>query len=134
MRNIKSHAVTASLVLIPPIIASIAYLAPQRTGHQYFLGNSLYIASGSIAWWAFSLFLKRRTFVAGLLGIHAMMAWFLYSMWMRWGDDLGWIFYLPNLLIGCLAAVAISEIARKVNEWLHRAPRREIRSPDKWSN
>jgi hypothetical protein len=123
MRNTKSHAMTASLVLIPPVIASIAYLNPFKHGSQYFLSNSLYIASGSLSWWPFSLFLKRRTFVAGLLGIHAMMVWFLYCMWMNWGDDLGWIFYLPNLLVGCLAALAISAIARKANEWIHRTPR-----------
>ena len=123
MKDIKSGAMTTSLVLIPPVIGSITYLAPFRHGFQYFFSNSLYIASGSIMWWPFSLLLKTRTFVAGVLGIHVMMAWFLYSMWKHWGDDFGWLLYLPNLVIGCLAAVVISEIARKASEWTRRTPR-----------
>ena len=110
----KSGITTASLVLIPPIVGSIAYLAPLRGAPQYIVWSFLYIASGAIVWWPFSLFLKRRTFVAGLLGLHVMMVWFLYCMRMHWGDDLGWILYLPNLFVGLAVAIIISEIARKV--------------------
>jgi hypothetical protein len=123
MKNARSGITQALLVLIPPMIGTTAYFAPFRYGFQDFFGNSLYIASGSMVWWPCSLFLKKRTFLAGLLGIHAMMAWFLYAMSTHWGDDLGWILYLPNLLFGCLATVTISEVARKANEWIHRTPR-----------
>ena len=122
MRTMGSGLTKASLVLVPPLVGTAAYLATFRDGLQHFLGYAPYIASGSIIWWPFSLFLKKRTFVAGLLGIHAMMVWFLYGM-AHWGDDLGWILYLPYSLIGCFAGMAVSGIARKANEWIHRTPR-----------
>jgi len=119
----KPGIATALLVLIPPIVGSVAYFAPIGDGAQYFVWNSLYIASASIAWWPFSLFLKRRTFIAGLLGLHAMMAWFLFSMSMHWGDDLGWILYLPALFIGLVIGIVISHVAQMANKWMHRTPR-----------
>ena len=119
MKHWKSGIATALLVLVPPLVGSIAYFAPFRDGVADWVWNFLYIASGTMAWWPFSLFLKRRTFVAGLLGLHAMMAWFLFCMWKHWGDDLGWILYIPNLCVGLLAAIIISEIARRANQWIH---------------
>jgi len=43
----------------------------------------------------------------------------LFCMWKHWGDDLGWILYIPNLCVGLLAAIIISEIARRANQWIH---------------
>ncbi len=122
MRNMGAGLLTASLVLVPPLMGTAACLATFRDGLPHLLGYAPYIASGAILWWPLSLFLKKRTFVGGLLGIHAMMAWFLYGM-AHWGDDFGWIFYLPYLLIGCFAGMAISGFARKVNQWIHPTPR-----------
>lgn len=123
MKNTKPGITTILLVLIPPLLAGTAYLAPFRDGFQDFISNILYISSASILWCPFSLLLKRRTFIAGLLGMHAMMSWFLFSMWMHWGDDLGWILYFPDLLIGCLGGVLLSSIARKADECIHRIPK-----------
>jgi hypothetical protein len=123
MRDKKATIKTAPLLLIPPVVGSIAYLAPFRAGVGFAVWNSLYIASGSILWWPLSLFLNRRTFVAGLIGLHVMMAWFLFAMSKHWGDDLGWILYLPALFIGSAAAIAVSEFARKANQWMNRTQR-----------
>ena len=119
----KSRIITASLILIPPIIGSIAYFAPLKDGAGFFFENYLYIASASLLWWPVSRFLKRRTFIAGLLGMHATMAWFLFSMFMHWGDDLGWILYLPTVFVGSMAGIVISLLAKRANQWIHRTPR-----------
>jgi len=119
----KPGIITASLVLIPPIIGSIACFAPFTGGPQDFVWSFLYIASGSIVWWPFSLFLKKRTFIAGLLGLHAMMAYFLFAMSRHWGDDLSWILYLPNLFVVLIVGILISLVARKANQWIQRTPR-----------
>jgi hypothetical protein len=121
----KSGYITASLVLIPPIIGSIAYFILLSDGGDLysFLANYFYIASASLVWWPFSRFLKRRTFIAGLLGLHAMMASFLFAMFMHWGDDMSWILYLPYVLVGLIVGIVISLIARKANQWIHRTPR-----------
>ncbi|HXI54194.1 MAG TPA: hypothetical protein VNH84_21930 [Candidatus Saccharimonadales bacterium] len=119
----NSGIITASLVLIPPIICSIAYFAPLRDGAGLFLANYFYIASASLVWWPFSRFLKRRTFIAGLLGLHAMMAYFLFAMSRHWGDAMSWILYLPNVFVGLILGIVISLIARKANQWIHRTPR-----------
>jgi hypothetical protein len=120
MKNLKAIVANTSLVLLPPLIGSTAYFASFKDGFQDFLSNFLYIASASILWWLFSLSWKRRTFIAGLLGIHTMMSWFLFSMRMGWGDNLGWILYLPDMLIGCLGVVIISSIAQKADWCLRR--------------
>src|SRR6266851_2116126 len=44
MKNMRFGVITASLVLIPPIIGSIAYFAPFRDGAGFFFVNYLYIA------------------------------------------------------------------------------------------
>ncbi len=119
----KPGIITALLVLIPPIIGSIAYFAPFRDGAGFFFGNYLYIASASLLWWPFSRFLKRRTFIAGLLGLHAMMAYFLFAMSKHWGDDFSWILYLPDVFVGLIVGIVISLIATKANQWIHRAQR-----------
>jgi len=54
MKNMRFGVITASLVLIPPIIGSIAYFAPFRDGAGFFFVNYLYIASASLLWWPFS--------------------------------------------------------------------------------
>ena len=119
----KTRIITASLILIPPIIGSIAYFAPLKDEDGFFLENYLYIASPSLVWWPFSGFLKRRTFIAGLLGMQATMAWFLFSMFMHWGDDLGWILYLPTVFVGSMVGIVVSPLAKRANQWIHRTPR-----------
>jgi predicted membrane-bound spermidine synthase len=123
VKNMKSGITTASLVVVPPIIGSIAYFAPLGDGLGCFLLSYLYVASASLSWWPLSRFLKKRTFIAGLLGLHAMMAYFLFAMSRHWGDDLSWIFYLPNVLVGLVVGILISLIAAKANDWIHRTPR-----------
>jgi hypothetical protein len=121
-KTMKPRIITASLVLLPPIIGSIAYFAPLKDGAGYFFGSYLYIAGASIAWWPLSCFLKKRTFIAGLLGLHAVMAWFLLSMSMHWGDDLGWVLYLPAVFVGLIVGLSVSLLAEKANNWMHRTP------------
>src|SRR5690349_5451425 len=120
MKVLRSSIAIAPLVLLPPLIASIFYLAPQKHGLQCFWENYPYIAGPALIWCLFALFLKRRTVIAGLLGMHAMMAWFIYAMWKNWSDDLGWLLYLPDLFIGAIVAISISVFARMVNEWVHQ--------------
>jgi len=120
MRITRSGVITASLVLIPPYVGSIACWGYVDGTPEYF-----FIVTGAILWWPFSLFLKRRMFIAGLIGMHAMMSLFLISARTHQMDDLGWILYHPYLFVACVAAIILSEIARKVREWIGRVRTRE---------
>src|SRR6266404_7282545 len=113
----KSGIITASLVLVPPVVGSFVYMAPLKGSAGDLLWGFGYVASAAIVWWPFSLLLNRRTFIAGLLGLHVMMAYFLFAMSRHWVDDLFWIMYLPNVFVGLIVGITISYIAKKTNQW-----------------
>src|SRR6266436_4866995 len=119
----KSGIITASLVLIPPVVGSFIYMASLKGSAGEVLWGFGYMASVAIVLWLFSLFLKRRTFIAGLIGLHVMTAYFLFAMSRHWVDDVFWIMYLPNVFVGLVVGITISYIAKKTNQWIHRTPR-----------
>ena len=84
--------------------------------HADLLGNCIYVSSVALLWWACSRRMKRKIFIGGLLGLHSMMIVFLFSMYMRWSDDLGWAFYFPAELVGLSIGIVLSIVIKTANQ------------------
>jgi hypothetical protein len=112
----QTNSKVALFVVCPPLIGCGVYFVSGHIESSEYVRTFLYIASAPLVWWPFSVFLRRKTFLGGLIGIHTLMAWFILCMSMRWGDDLGWILYIPYTLVGLVVGVIVSLFVKEANQ------------------